>query len=259
MNPDFGATAADYAAHRAGFPDSLFARLAASGVGQPGQSLVDLGTGTGTLARGFARRGCRVVGVDRDRRMLAQARQLDRAAGAACAYVVGRAEATGLADAVADAVTAGQCWHWFDRRAAGAEVARLLRPDGRVAIAHFDWIPLPGNVVEATEQLIEAHNPAWRFGGGNGIYGWWLRGLGKAGFRDLTSFSYDTTVPYTSEAWRGRIRASAGVGAALAAAEVAAFDAALVGLLAARFPDPVLAVPHRVFAVIGTRPAPTAP
>lgn len=64
MNPDFGLTSKDYARHRAGFPDSLFERLATFGVGIKGQSVVDLGTGTGSLARGFARRDCRVIGID---------------------------------------------------------------------------------------------------------------------------------------------------------------------------------------------------
>ena len=61
MNIDFGKTAADYGAHRAGFPDALYDRLAAFGVGESGQRLLDLGTGTGTLGRGFARAGCRVT------------------------------------------------------------------------------------------------------------------------------------------------------------------------------------------------------
>ena len=39
-------------------------RLAAFGVGRAGQDVVDVGTGTGTLVRGFARRGCRVVDID---------------------------------------------------------------------------------------------------------------------------------------------------------------------------------------------------
>ena len=59
MGVDFGKTADDYAAHRAGFPRALFDRLAAMGIGRSGQRLLDLGTGTGTLARGFAGGGPR--------------------------------------------------------------------------------------------------------------------------------------------------------------------------------------------------------
>lgn len=51
-NVDFGKTADDYAKHRAGFPPSLYLRLAHHGIDVAGADLIDLGTGTGTLARG---------------------------------------------------------------------------------------------------------------------------------------------------------------------------------------------------------------
>ncbi|MDJ0864983.1 MAG: methyltransferase domain-containing protein [Myxococcota bacterium] len=254
MKPDFGLTSKDYARHRAGFPDSLFARLAAHGIGQAGQSVVDLGTGTGSLARGFARRGCRVVGIDPAETMLQAARELDTSAGVEVEYRVARAEATGLAEAAYDVIAAGQCWHWFDRPRAAAEAARLLVPDGRAVIAHFDWIPLAGNLVRATEELIERHNPDWKMGRGLGVHPLSLRDLGEAGFRELETFSYDVDQPYTPEAWRGRIRASAGVGGSMSPEQVDACDAQLAELLASRYPGELLRVPHRVFAVIARAP-----
>jgi SAM-dependent methyltransferase len=259
MRPDFGAAAEDYRRYRAGFPDSLFERLGPMGIGRPGQELVDLGTGTGSLARGFARRGCRVIGIDPDSRLLAQARELDAEAGVEVDYRIGRAEETALAAGSVDVVAAGQCWHWFDRAAAAGEASRILRPDGRILIAHFDWIPLPGNVVEVTEKLIEAHSPSWGGGGGMGLYPPWLRDLGEAGFRDIETFSYDLDVPYTPEAWRGRVRASAGIGGTLSDPQVAAFDRELESLLAKRFPADLLGVHHRVFAVLAGAPGQSDP
>jgi SAM-dependent methyltransferase len=255
MKADFGATAKDYARHRAGFPDSLFRRLAAFEIGEPGQVVVDLGTGTGSLARGFASRGCRVIGIDIAKPLLEAASQLDAAVGVRIDYRIGRAEATGLPEASVDVVTAGQCWHWFDRPRAAAEITRILRPEGRIVIAHFDWVPLPGNLVRATEELIERHNPEWRLGGGYGLHPLWLRDLGMAGFREIETFSYDVEVPYTPEGWRGRIRASAGVGGSMTADRVEAFDRALEALLGERFPGGLLHVPHRVSAVLAKAPA----
>jgi SAM-dependent methyltransferase len=249
VKPDFGLTAEDYRRHRAGFPSSLFDRLAAKGVGTAGQHVVDVGTGTGTLARGFACRGCRVTAVDPSLPMVEQARLLDAEAGVTIDYRIARAEETGLPGGSYDVLSAGQCWHWFDRAAAAREARRVLREGGFIAIAHFDWLPLAGNVVRATEELIEAHNPEWKMGGGLGVHPRWLLDVGEAGFRDVESFSYDVDVPYTPEGWRGRIRASAGVGATLSPERVATFDRALATLLADRFPGAVLAVPHRVFAV----------
>jgi SAM-dependent methyltransferase len=251
---DFGLTAADYGKHRAGFPPSLFARLAAFGIGAAGQQIVDLGTGTGTLARGLAARGSHVIGIDPAAAMLDEARRLAAQAQLTIDFRLGKAEATGLPSSSVDVVSAGQCWHWFDRPAAAAEAARILRPTGKVVIAHFDWLPLSGNVVAATEALIEAHNPSWQMGGGTGLYPQWLRDLGEAGFRDIESFSYDLAVPYTHEAWRGRIRASAGVGATLPPAQVERFDQELALLLKQMHPAPVMQIPHRVSAVVATAP-----
>ena len=232
----------------------MFTRLAALGMGLSGQRLVDLGTGTGSLARGMAQRGCEVTGVDLSPGMLEAARQLDRVDQLDIEYRVAPAEDTGLASDCAEGVTAGQCWHWFDRPKAAAEVRRLLVPGGRVAIVHFDWLPLDGNLVEQTEALIERHNPAWTMGGGCGLYPQWLRDLGEAGFQGIESFSWDETVLYGADAWRGRIRASAGGGGTLGNDEVAAFDQALKDLLAAQFPGESLAVPQRVFIVLAQSP-----
>jgi len=246
---NFGKAAADYGRFRAGFPESVFDRLLPFGVGMRGQDILDLGTGTGTLARGFALRGCRVTGLDPDARMLAQAKRLDQQADAVVDYVQASAEATGLPTDSADVVVAGQCWHWFDRGAALEESRRLLRPGGKLVIAHFDWLPLAGSVVEATEALIRRYNPDWHLGGGMGLYPQWLPGLSAAGFNGIETFSYDVNVPYPPDAWRGRIRASAGV-VALDAQTAGRFDEDHAQLLADRFPAQVLETPHRVFAII---------
>ena len=208
MAIDFGRTAGDYARHRAGFPERLFERLIEQGVVRAGERLLDLGTGTGALARGFARRGLRVTGLDVATAMLAQARRLDRDAGVRVRYVRAPAETTGLPDTSFDVVSAGQCWHWFVRTRAAAEARRLLRPGGRLVIAHFDWLPLAGNVVEATERLIRQHNPGWTFGGGTGLHPDCLADLALAGFAGIETFSFDHPVSYSHEAWRGRIRSS---------------------------------------------------
>ncbi|MDZ8185601.1 MAG: class I SAM-dependent methyltransferase [Nostoc sp. ChiSLP02] len=256
MKIDFGATAVDYAKHRAGFPSSLFNRLSEYGIGLPGQNIVDLGTGTGTLARGFADRGAYVIGIDPSVSLLEQARQLSEAAQIKVDYRVATAENTGLPDASADVVTAGQCWHWFDRPRAVKEIIRILRKNGLIAIAHFDWIPLKGNVVEATEQLIKTHNPAWNMAGGNGLHPEWLQDIGEVGFRDIRTFSYDVFAPYSHEDWRGRIRASAGVGASLTPEKVEIFDRELAVLLEEKYSTPILKVHHRVWAVIARPPQP---
>ncbi len=254
MQVDFGRTADDYARYRAGFPEALFARLDGYGIGRASQRILDLGSGTGSLARGFARRGARVTALDLSEDLLAQARALAAAEGVEIETLRAPAEDTGLAAGAFDVVSAGQCWHWFDRPKAAREARRLLASGGKLVICHFDWIPLPGNMVAATERLIEAHNPAWTYGGLDGFHPACLGDAARAGFEGLETFSFDTRVSYSHEAWRGRIRASAGVGGSLPDARVAAFDRALAALLAADFPEQPLQVPHRAFAMIALAP-----
>ena len=245
----FGNAAQDYLEFRSGFPRSIFERLVPFGVGIERQTIVDLGTGTGSLARGFAARGCKVIGIDADTRMLAQARKLDNGLCVQIEYREARAEHTGLKASTADVVSAGQCWHWFDREQATNEALRILKRPGKLVIAHFDWLPIAGNVVEATERMIEEHNPAWTFGGRQGMYPEWLPGLATAGLVNIESLSYDVDVPYTTEQWRGRIRASAGV-ASLDDDVRISFDQSLAKTLAKDYPAPVHKIPHRVFVVV---------
>ena len=253
MGVDFGNTAREYAAFRTGFPAELFTRLAALGVGLPGQRVADLGTGTGALARGFAAAGCAVTGVDIAPEMLSQARRADAAAGLEIGYRVAPAEDTGLAASAWDVASAGQCWHWLDRRRAAAEARRLLTRGGALAICYRDYVVAPGNVCEASEELVRAHNPGWAMGGWTGIPAGYAGELSAAGFTGVQTFAFGITVSFTHEAWRGRMRTCNGVGASLPEAAIAAFDAGLARLLAERFPREPLMVPHRISALIGWR------
>jgi 2-polyprenyl-3-methyl-5-hydroxy-6-metoxy-1,4-benzoquinol methylase len=64
MSIDWGKTSLDYAKYRPGPPPSFYEKLKAYGIGTSGQSILDLATGTGVLARQFAKQGCEVVGSD---------------------------------------------------------------------------------------------------------------------------------------------------------------------------------------------------
>jgi SAM-dependent methyltransferase len=248
---DWNLTADDYSAHRAGFSASLFPRLAAFGIGVAGQRVLDLGTGTGTLGRGFARQGARVIGLDVARAMLEQA--MDARHDLATAYVAGRAERLPFPANSFEVVSAGQCWHWFDADTIYAETWRALKTGGILAICSFDWLPVGENIVAQTEALVERFNPVWTMGGGTGLYPQYLPLLGAAGFSTIETFSYDEDVVYSPEGWRGRMRASAGVGASLPLDKVREFDEALAALLAERFSDERLAVPHRVAVIVAVR------
>ncbi len=251
----FGTAVADYARYRKGFPPETLDRLAAHGIGLAGQRVLDLGCGTGTIARQMATRGCNVVGLDIDFRMLEAAETLALADDVEVDWVESPAESTGLADASFDSIVAGQSWHWFDQDDAIAEVERLLAPDGRFAVCGFDWLPLPDTVPEATEALIEAYNPAWDLGGIRNYEPSLLPLLDGIGFKVVVTFRFDLDVVYEELAWRRRIAASAGI-VNLPPGEAAAFDRDLAEILAERFPGVEVHTPHRVWAIVATPSGP---
>lgn len=89
--------------------------------------------------------------------------------------------------------------------------------------------------------------------GGCGVYPEWFRQMGHGGFSEIESFTYEQLVLYSREAWRGRIRASAGIGGTLDLESVKAFDRLHQAMLAEKFPNDVLEVPHRMFVVYGRK------
>ncbi|MGY4897097.1 class I SAM-dependent methyltransferase [Micromonospora aurantiaca (nom. illeg.)] len=125
----FGAAAAEYDRFRPRYPEAAL-RWALDGLLDA--QVVDLGAGTGILTRGLlALTGpvAQVVPVEPDPGMRAQL----AAATPGATALAGSAEAVPLPDGSADAVLAGQAYHWFDRERAHAEAARVLRPGGTFA------------------------------------------------------------------------------------------------------------------------------
>jgi SAM-dependent methyltransferase len=250
---DFGREAGDYDRYRPGFPESFFDHLVRKGWIAPGLRALDLGTGTGSLALGFAARGLVATGLDIAPDLLDVGRRTATARGLTAEFVEGTAEDTGMPDGSFDLVSAGQCWWWFDGDRAAQEAVRLLVSGGRLLICDFSYLPLPGNVCARTEELILEHNPGWTMAGWRGVHPEQVQALDVAGFRDVESFSYTMNVAFTHEAWRGRIRTCNGVGSALDPDQVERFDRAFTELLATEVPGD-LSVPHRVFATSGVKP-----
>lgn len=123
----FSPQAADYARFRPVYPPELFAWLAT--LPSAKQVAVDVGTGNGQAAVALARHFERVVGVEPSDEQRANATP-----AANVEYRPGTAEATGVDGASADLLTVAQAFHWFKHEAFFAEVRRVVRPGGCLAV-----------------------------------------------------------------------------------------------------------------------------
>jgi len=112
-----------------------------------GERVLDVATGTGMVAAELlARADCSVVGIDQSAEMLAAARARFAAAGSERVQLIaGEAEALPFADASFDALTFTYLLRYVeDPKATLRELARVLRPGGRIASLEFgvpSWLP----------------------------------------------------------------------------------------------------------------------
>jgi demethylmenaquinone methyltransferase/2-methoxy-6-polyprenyl-1,4-benzoquinol methylase len=111
----------------------------------PGQRVLDVATGTGMVAAELlARADCSVAAIDQSAAMLAAARARFAAAGETRVQLIeGQAEALPFPDASFDALTFTYLLRYVDDPAATMrELARVVRPGGRVASLEFGVPPL---------------------------------------------------------------------------------------------------------------------
>jgi SAM-dependent methyltransferase len=139
----FARSAEAYERGRPRYPAEAVALLPA------GAAVLDLAAGTGVLTRALVAAGLDVVAVEPVKEMRAAIPESVRA-------LEGTAEAIPLDAGSVDAVTVGQAFHWFDGDAALAEIHRVLRPEGVLAL--FWNARVPDHPVHAAiDELIEPH------------------------------------------------------------------------------------------------------
>jgi len=126
-----------YERGRPGYSPAAIGALVAELGLKRGDRVLDLAAGTGKLTRGLHGAGLDVVAVE------PQAAPRERLAETIGAERVleGYAEDIPLPDSSVDAVTVADAFHWFDAERALAEIGRVLRPGGGLAVlsAHPDW------------------------------------------------------------------------------------------------------------------------
>jgi SAM-dependent methyltransferase len=141
----FGSEAAAYERGRPSYPPEAIDWLLPPGA----RDVLDLGAGTGKLTTRLVERGLDVVAVDPIAEML----ELLSSALPDTPALLGTAEQIPLPDNSVDAVLVAQAWHWFDPERAVAEVARVLRPGGRLGLVwntrdeRLGWVKDLGRVI----------------------------------------------------------------------------------------------------------------
>jgi SAM-dependent methyltransferase len=109
--------------------------------------VVDLGAGTGLSTRVWADVAERVIGVEPNPAMIAEARA--RTADPNVEFAHAFAHETGLDDASTDIATCSQSLHWMEPAPTFAEAARILRPGGVFAAYDYDIVPVVDPEIEA--------------------------------------------------------------------------------------------------------------
>ena len=145
-----------YQAYRPGYPEEALRFLYEALDFASAALVADIGSGTGIFTRALLERGSAVVAVEPNREMR-------RAAEAALSgypgfrSVDGAAEATTLGDGSVDRIVSAQAFHWFDIPGAKREFARILKPDGIVALVWNRRRTDAGPFAEAYERLLRTY------------------------------------------------------------------------------------------------------
>ena len=141
----FGSAAAAYERGRPSYPPEAIDWLLPAGT----RNVLDLGAGTGKLTTRLVERGLDVVAVDPVPEML----EVLRTSLPETPALLGTAEEIPLEDNSVDAVLVAQAWHWVDPARAIPEVARVLRPGGRLGLVwntrdeRLGWVRELGDII----------------------------------------------------------------------------------------------------------------
>ena len=157
----FGAGADAYDRGRPSYPpDAVDLVVRELGI-HAGTTVVDVGAGTGKFSELLVPTGARVVAVEPVAAMRAKIAPPVEA-------LDGTAESIPLADGSADAVVVAQAFHWFRHDEALAEVARVLRPGGGLALVwnrrdeSVPWVDAMSRVIEwRAHQVSEYDRTDW--------------------------------------------------------------------------------------------------
>jgi SAM-dependent methyltransferase len=176
----FATTVALYEELRPPYPAEFFRTVAQDLSLGKAHALIDLGTGPGLLALGFAPYVGRIVGVDPEPVMIAAAREAAARASRTLTLIESKAEDLPADIGSFDVVTVGRALHWMDRDGTLGLFERLVVPDGTILICSSH------SVADGRNPWLGEYNEARRCWSEAGL--WSESGSGERTHRDLAGF-----------------------------------------------------------------------
>lgn len=246
---DWGRTAREYAKYRDIYPEKFYQKIVDRGLCLGGQRVLDLGTGTGVLPRNMYRYGASWTGIDISPEQIDEAGRLATEGGMEIDFQVTAAENICFPEASFDVITACQCFWYFDHQRVLPKLARLLKKDGKLLILYMAWLPFEDKIAGASEELVRKYSPNWS-GAGERRHPIEIPKAAFEYFEVEDHEEFDLKVPFTKEAWHGRMKACRGVGASLSTEELARWDAEHRELLWRIAPDSFEVLHYAALAVL---------
>lgn len=158
---DWGRASEQYGKYRDIYPPEFYEKIVSLGLCIKGQSVLDLGTGTGVLPRNLYKYGAKFVGADISEKQIAEAKRLSEDAGMSIDYIAASAETIDFPEETFDVVTACQCFMYFDKAVALPKIHKILKKDGHFCILFMAWLPNESEIARTSENLVLKYNPEW--------------------------------------------------------------------------------------------------
>lgn len=220
---DWGEASADYAKYRDIYPKIFYDKIIERKLCLKGQTVLDLGTGTGVLPRNMYQYGAQWIGTDISSMQITQAKRMAKENDQKILFLTMAAEAIDFPDNSFDVITACQCFWYFDYNKLIPKLTRMLKKDGRLLLLYMAWLPDEDKIAGLSEKLVLKYSPNWS-GARETKHPISVPECVYETFTATYHEEYDVDIPFTKVSWNGRMKACRGIGASLTPPEITKWE-----------------------------------